>query len=148
MEYRLLVPAEACAAADIHRAAGALIPGYDTTLHTPEEYRAFYAEQVLRNDAVWGAFEDGALRGHVALLPGWIDHLHVDPPHHGRGVGSALVRLAQREQEELRLYTFQSNARAQRLYERHGFIVEELTDGQRNEEKMPDMTYRWRRARQ
>lgn len=145
MEYRLLVPAEAHAAAEIHRIAGALIPGYDTTLHTPDEYRVFYAQEVLRNGPVWGAFDDGVLRGHVALRTGWIDHLYVDPVHHSRGIGSALVRLAQREQAELRLYTFQLNTRAQALYERHGFRVEELTDGQRNEEKMPDMTYHWRR---
>lgn len=101
---------------------------------------------VLANGPLWGAFEGGVLRGHVALRPGWIDHLYVDPAHHRRGIGSALVALAQREQDELRLFTFQSNVNAQRLYERHGFVVEELTDGARNEEKLPDMTYWWRRA--
>ena len=146
MEFRLLVPAEARAAADIHRVAGALIPGYDTTIHTPEDYVRFYETEVLINGPVWGAFEGAVLRGHVALLPGWIDHLYVDPPFHGQGIGGALVTLAQREQDELRLYTFQSNTRARALYERHGFTVEELTDGARNEEKMPDVTYHWRRA--
>ena len=146
MDFRLLVATEARAAADLHRIAGALIPGYDTTLHTTEEYVAFYENEVLINGPVWGAFEGAILRGHVALLPGWIDHLYVDPPFHGRGIGGALVTLAQREQDELRLYTFQSNTRARALYERHGFVIEELTDGARNEEKMPDVTYHWRRA--
>lgn len=146
MEYRLLAPSDAHAAADLHRIAGALIPGYDTALHTPEEYHGLYVDKVLLNGPVWGAFEDGVLRGHIALLPGWIDHLYVDPTHHRRGIGSALVVLAQREQDELRLYTFQTNTRARALYERHGFAIEELTDGQRNEEKMPDVTYHWRRA--
>lgn len=94
---------------------------------------------------VWGAFQEGVLRGHLALLPGWIDHLYVDPDHHRQGVGSALVRLAQAEQRELRLYTFQSNAGARAFYERRGFIAEEFTDGARNEEKMPEMTYYWAR---
>ena len=143
--YRLLRPDESDAAADIHRVAGALIPGYDTSLHTQEEHYRFYADQVMGNGPVWGAFEGDVLRGHVALLPGWIDHLYVDPPHFGKGIGSALVMLAQREQDELRLYTFQANTRARRLYERHGFVIEDLTDGQRNEEKMPDCTYHWRR---
>lgn len=143
---RLLRPDDSAAAADIHRIAGALIPGYDTSLHTQAEYYVFYAERVMVDGPVWGAFEDGMLRGHVALLPGWIDHLYVDPPYHGKGIGGALVNIAQREQEELRLHTFQANTRARQLYERHGFILEDLTDGARNEEKMPDCTYHWRRS--
>ncbi|HJV40602.1 GNAT family N-acetyltransferase [Caulobacter sp.] len=143
---RRLLGHEGAAAAELHRRAGALIPGYDTTLHSAEEFKVFYRDHVMPNGSVWGAFEDDRLRGHVALLPGWIDHLYVDPDFHGRGIGSALVILAQQEQAELRLYTFQSNTRARALYERHGFAIEELTDGQRNEEKMPDMTYVWRRG--
>ncbi len=100
----------------------------------------------MMDGPVWGAFDGNQLRGHVALLPGWIDHLYVDPAFHGLGIGSSLVKLAQNEQGELRLYTFQSNTRARSLYERHGFAIEELTNGERNEEKMPDMTYHWRRS--
>ncbi|ALL12224.1 GNAT family N-acetyltransferase [Caulobacter henricii] len=143
---RRLRPDEGPAAADLHRRGGALIPGYDTSLHTAEEYVVFYRDRVMVDGPVWGAFEGEVLRGHIALLPGWIDHLYVDPDFQGLGIGSALVRLAQAEQEELRLYTFQANARARALYERHGFVVEELTDGTRNEEKMPDVTYHWRRG--
>ncbi len=147
LTYRLLRPSEGNAAANLHRIAGALIPGYDTSLHAIEEYHRLYADHVMVDGPVWGAFESDVLRGHVALLPGWIDHLYVDPAVHGRGIGSALVAIAQREQGELRLYTFQTNTRGRQLYERHGFVVEELTDGQRNEEKMPDVTYHWRRTR-
>ena len=132
------------AAADIHRTAGALIPGYDTSLHTPEEYNELYDSEVLKNGPVWGAFEADILVGFAALLPGWIDHLYVDPAHHKKGIGSRLVKLAQQEQDELRLYTFQANRNARKFYEAHGFVVEELTDGKRNEEKMPDVTYHWR----
>ena len=141
---RRLTLGDAAAAADLHRRAGALIPGYDTSLHSPAEFTLLYRDNVLPAGPVWGMFDGDRLRGHVALLPGWIDHLYVDPDVHGRGIGSALVRLAQTEQAELRLYTFQSNTRARALYERHGFVVDELTDGARNEEKMPDMTYWWR----
>lgn len=143
---RRLRPDEGPAAADLHRRGGALIPGYDTSLHTAEEYAVFYRDRVMVDGPVWGAFEGEVLRGHVALLPGWIDHLYVDPDFQSLGIGSALVRLAQAQQEELRLYTFQANVRARALYERHGFVVEELTDGTRNEEKMPDVTYHWRRG--
>jgi len=145
IEYRLLRDDETDLAADLHRRAGALIPGYDTTLHTPAEFAALYRDRVFIDGPLLGAFEGDRLLGHVALLPGWIDHLYVEPARHGKGIGSELVRLAQREQDDLQLYTFQSNVRARALYERHGFVVEELTDGQRNEEKMPDVRYRWRR---
>lgn len=142
---RRLVAADAVAAARIHQRGGALIPGYDTSLHSAAEYEAFYRDKVLVDCTVWGAFAGTVLRGHIALLPGWIDHLYVDPDFIGRGIGQQLVQMAQAEQAELRLYTFQSNVRARRFYEHLGFVIEELTDGARNAEKQPDMTYHWRR---
>ncbi len=142
---RLLTADETDAAADLHRRAGALIPGYDTSRHSPAEFVALYRDRVFRDGPLWGAFEEDRLLGHVALLPGWIDHLYVEPARHGEGIGSALVRLAQREQDDLQLHTFQANTRARALYERHGFVAEAFTDGSRNEERMPDVRYRWRR---
>ncbi len=132
-------------AADLHRVAGALIPGYDTSLHSADEYHVFYRDEVMLKDELWGVFDGSRLQGFIALLPGWIDHLYVDPAIHRTGIGTSLVRLAQEKQPELRLYTFQSNVNARAFYEKHGFVIEELTDGERNEEKMPDITYRWAR---
>ena len=43
----------------------------------------------------------------------------------------------------LQLWTFQANAPAQRFYERHGFHEVERTDGAGNEERSPDIRYRW-----
>lgn len=146
IKYRRLLAIEANVAADLHRLAGALIPGYDTSLHSQAEFHALYTEKVMIDGPVWGGFEAGQLRGFVALQPGWIDHLYVDQAHHRRGIGSALVKLAQGQQDDFQLYTFQANINARRMYERHGFVVTELTDGQRNEEKMPDATYRWSRT--
>lgn len=142
--YRRVTESETAAAADIHRHAGALIPGYDTELHTIEETRVFYRDTVFRAGPVWGAFEDETLLGFVALLPGWIDHLYVDPDRHGQGIGRALIALAKREQGDLQLWTFQANARARGIYEAAGFVAEEFTDGSRNEERQPDVRYRWR----
>ena len=133
-------------AAMLHRLAGAQIPGYDTMLHSADEFRNFYRDEVMINDELWGFFEGSRLQGFIALLPGWIDHLYADPAVQRAGVGSALVRLAQEKQSELRLYTFQSNVNARAFYEHHGFVIEELTDGERNEERMPDITYKWVRS--
>ena len=141
--FAKLTAEDAHAAAEIHREAGALIPGYDTSLHSPAEFDAFYRDEVMQKDELWGAFEGKTLVGFIALLPGWIDHLYVAPIIHRKGIGTSLVQLAQAMQPELRLYTFQSNVVARGFYEGHGFRIEEMTNGERNEETMPDITYRW-----
>ncbi|MBV8971813.1 MAG: GNAT family N-acetyltransferase [Sphingomonadaceae bacterium] len=146
ISHRLLRADETDRAADLHRRAGALIPGYDTSRHTPAEFAALYRDRVIRAGPIWGAYDGPAMVGFVALLPGWIDHLYVEPARHGEGIGSGLLRLAQREQDDLQLHTFQANVRARALYEQHGFVLAELTDGSRNEEQMPDVRYYWRRG--
>jgi putative acetyltransferase len=135
----------ASAAGAIHRRAVATIPGYPVDLHSAEDFTAFYRDTVLTECSVWGAFEDGLLQGHIAIRPGWIDHLYVDPDAHGRQIGTGLLTLAKAQQTELRLRTFQANAGARHFYERHGFEIESMTDGDANEEKMPDICYVWRR---
>ena len=105
LTHRRLTLADAAVAADLHRRAGAHIPGYDTSLHTPAQFEVLYRKQVLVEQEVWGGFERERLVGFVALKRGWIDHLYVEPDRFGHGIGGGLVRLAQREQAELRLYT-------------------------------------------
>jgi GNAT superfamily N-acetyltransferase len=95
---------------------------------------------------------------HRSLLGGGI-------PAHGRGrcggglhglvprgaahgaagaLGRRLLDLAkERADGLLELWTFQVNAPARRFYERNGFVAVELTDGTGNEEREPDMRYRW-----
>ncbi len=85
---------ETDAAADLHRRAGALVPGYHTSLHTPAEFAALYRDRVFVDGPVWGVCVGAQLLGFVALLRGWIDHLYVEPARRGEGIGSALVALA------------------------------------------------------
>ena len=40
-------------------------------------------------------------------------------------------------------WVFQQNERARRFYEAHGAVAVEFTDGEGNEEKTPDVRYRW-----
>lgn len=141
---RRLSHAHAGQTAALHRSSGALIPGYDTSLHTPAEDLDFHRRIVLVENTVWGLFEEEELAGFIAYQPGWVDHLYVRPDRLRCGIGSHLLTFAQRQQDEIRLYTFQSNARGRAFYEHHGFVIEEMTDGARNEEQMPDITYLWR----
>ena len=145
---RLLRLDETDAAAHLHLTAGPLIPGYDLSLHSEAEHEAFYREQVFVEGPIWGAFDGTVLLGFIALKPGWIEHMYVDPALHRRGIGKALIGRAQDEQDDLRLWTFQSNAGARRFYERAGFvIVERDDDGSSNEEGQPAICYRWSRQR-
>lgn len=145
MELRRLARGETDLAAVLHRHAAALIPGYPNDLHTPAEDRAYYAGPVFARGPIWGAWLDGQLLGHIALSPGWIDHLYVATERHGGGIGRRLVERAQAEQPALQLWCFQSNSRARRFYAANGFVEVEWTDGAGNEERMPDVRMEWRR---
>ena len=114
------------------------------TLHTPEEDRAHFG-RLVREQEVWVAEEDGTVVGFAVLGPELLDHLYVDPPEQGRGIGSALLgRAKELRPDGFRLWTFQRNEGARRFYERHGLRAVEFTDGAHNEEREPDVLYEWR----
>ena len=88
--------------------------------------------------------QPGSVAGILVLDGGWIDAVYVEPQLTGRGIGSELVALAKRERPQgLQLWVFESNAPAQRFYERHGFVAAQRTDGSGNEERSPDVRYVW-----
>ncbi|WP_405767738.1 GNAT family N-acetyltransferase [Streptomyces sp. NBC_00080] len=75
---------------------------------------------------------NGALAGCVALRPAvdahWLEHFYLAPHAQGRGIGTAvlreLVETADRSALRLRVDVLQGSP-ARRLYERHGFTLEE-----------------------
>jgi putative acetyltransferase len=81
-----------------------------------------------------------------ACRPDFIEHLFIRPEAQNAGLGLQLLEKAKQASAELSLWTFQRNERARRFYERHGFVAVTETDGADNEEKLPDVLYRWRRA--
>ena len=117
-------------------------------VHEPSEVRRWMADEVIGHADVWVAEVDGVIGGLLVLAHerdgGWVDQLYLDPSWMGRGLGDRFVELARRRcPGGLQLWTFQSNAAALRFYERHGFVAEESTDGRGNEERAPDVRYRW-----
>ncbi len=143
---RRLTLADMAAAAAVHRASfDHALPAL-AGLHTPEEYRAFYRTQVFTTCQVWGAEKQSKLVGIIAFREGWIDQLYVLPDAQGRGIGGELLEIAQEAFPVLSLWTFQRNARARRFYELNGFAASRETDGSGNEEKEPDVLYRWERG--
>jgi len=63
-----------------------------------------------------------------------------------RGFGRAAMSYAQSQFDELRLWVFQSDRRAQGFYFSLGFQVVETSDGQDNDYNLPDMMLCWRQA--
>jgi len=117
-------------------------------VHPHETLQPFLARAMREGPIFLGVWQ-GHIAAMAGLTPGWLDHLYVEPDAQGNGLGTALLKTAMREPEAangLQLWCFQANAGARRLYERHGFMAEEMTDGQGNEEKTPDIRYVWRPA--
>ncbi|SOC47391.1 Ribosomal protein S18 acetylase RimI [Blastococcus aggregatus] len=139
--------ADAAAVADVWlRSFDAALPTLRRA-HPDDEVRRWLREVVVPREETWVAELGGAVVGVLALTPGWIDQLYLDPDVRGRGIGDRCIALAQERQPAgLRLWTFQVNAAAQRFYERHGFVAVERTDGAGNEEREPDVRYAWRPA--
>jgi GNAT superfamily N-acetyltransferase len=75
---------------------------------------------------------DDVFAGCITLRPAedgqWLEHFYLDPGIQGRGLGSAVLRtLLERADADgvpVRLNVLQGSA-ARRLYERHGFTVED-----------------------
>ena len=106
---------------------------------TPEaEARVFVGERLAQRDSVFYlASVDGADVGFtqlypafasLSLAPSWIlNDLYVDPSARGHGVGEALMAAARElalsnGAAELMLQTARTNATAQRLYEKLGWV--------------------------
>jgi putative acetyltransferase len=144
-DIRRLEQAEMAAAARVHRAAFDDRLPWLAGLHTPDEDRAFFSDQVFTTGEVWGAWDLTTLAAFIACREGWVDHLYVLPSHQARGLGGRLLEVAKDHYPELRLWTFQRNAPARRFYEARGFAAIETTDGSGNDEREPDVLYGWRR---
>ena len=113
--------------------------------HPDEDVRRWLREEIVPREETFVAVEpDGRVVGFMSLGDDDLDHLYVSPDRHDRGIGSRFVELAkERRPGGLGLYTFQVNAKARRFYERRGFVVERLGNGESNEERQPDVRYAW-----
>ena len=125
------------------RARLAAVPAIPPPVHDEADVRQWVAEVLVPAGGTWVAVEHEEIVAMISLRKGWVDQLYVDPSWQGRAIGTRLVDFAKaRVPEGLDLWTFQTNARARRFYERHGFTAVEWTDGD-NEEGAPDVRYRW-----
>lgn len=116
-------------------------------LHSDEDVFGWIEHLVLPKSMVTVAVVDRQVVGFSAVKAGMLDHLYVAPSAQGVGAGGLLLAAAQAANPDgLRLYAFQRNAKARAFYEKRGFRLVSMTDGQANEEREPDALYEWRPA--
>ncbi|MEO7664864.1 MAG: GNAT family N-acetyltransferase, partial [Candidatus Limnocylindrales bacterium] len=114
--------------------------------HPDDAVRRWIREEIVPREETFVAVEpDGTIAGFMSLHENDLEQLYVRPDRFDRGIGSRFVDLAkERRPGGIGLYAFQANARARAFYERRGFRVERLGNGESNEERQPDMRYEWR----
>jgi GNAT superfamily N-acetyltransferase len=116
-------------------------------LHTVEEDRHFIENVILKESEVTVAESAAGIVSFLARQEEEIRLLYTRPDFIGTGAGSLLLEVAKESGvAALELWCFQANVYARRFYERRGFKTVRVTDGQDNEEKMPDIRYRWERG--
>ncbi len=141
--------------ADHERVANILIDAraafmpYAPSAHAEHEVRDWVRDHLIPTGNVTLATVNEDVVGVMAVSHSdgysWIDQMYVQPSLVGRGIGTKLLQHALAVlSSPIRLYTFQANTGARRFYERNGFHIIELTDGQANEEHCPDVLYEHR----
>lgn len=79
-------------------------------------------ESYLPRARTWVYLHNGQLVGFISVLDErFIGALFVEPRFHGKGVGAALMALAQRHYNWLSLEVYQQNLRACAFYHKQGF---------------------------
>jgi hypothetical protein len=116
---------------------------YLPRLHADDDTRSFIAH-VVRDLETFVAVRNDRIVGFAALREVWLDHLYVHPSRFNTQTGTKLFAEARFQRPEgFQFWVFQQNAGARRFYERHGCALARLTDGSRNEERLPDALYVW-----
>jgi len=113
-------------------------------IHTRAEDIGFCASMIDRG---WMtiAERDGDVVGFLARNGSKVNALYVANAAQGSGFGKALLDGAKAGREALELWTFQANAGARRFYLREGFREVRTTEGQANDEGLPDVFLQWKR---
>lgn len=138
MKIRSATLTDSAEIARISRAARIQAMPYLPNLHTSDEDLAFFTSEIANSDCQV-ALIDGRIVGFGCARDGWLNHLYVSPDFQGQGIGSAL--LAQFGPSIQQFWVFQRNTRARDFYKSHGFVEMELTSGEGNEEREPDVRF-------
>jgi ribosomal protein S18 acetylase RimI-like enzyme len=88
----------------------------------------------------------GLCVGFIAFGKDIVDSLYIRSEFQRRGFGGAAMRYAQAQRDELRLWVFERDRRAQGFYLSLGFEMMQTSDGWGNDYNLPDVMLCWRLA--
>jgi GNAT superfamily N-acetyltransferase len=138
-------PCDGDAIGDVYSASFRLLT-FLPMLHTVEDHKWFIANVILNECEVTVAEDESGIVAFLARQGEEIRLLYTRPDRIGMGAGTQLINAAKATGiGALELWCFEANERARRLYEARGFRAIRFTDGADNEERMPDVRYRWER---
>lgn len=141
--------ADAGAIATVYLMSRKELVAFAPLIHSDESIQQWIREELLPNEQVIIAEEDGAIIGMMSLTSdkgmGRIKQLYILPSAVGHGIGTLMIKMAKSTLgSPIQLYTFEENIGARRFYERHGFQAIEFNDGSGNEENCPAILYEWK----
>ncbi|MEI7985975.1 MAG: GNAT family N-acetyltransferase [Armatimonadota bacterium] len=115
------------------------------SIHDVGSIEWYITNRLIKRGSSYVYTKNGEIVGWVDVHEGCLDQLYCRRGHTGNGIGVQLLNFAKEKSPTgLQLWTFQVNQGARRFYTREGFVEVELTDGQANEEKQPDVRMEWR----
>ncbi|NYE06941.1 ribosomal protein S18 acetylase RimI-like enzyme [Bacillus niacini] len=112
-------------------------------IHSFDSHVDFLNQILAKQYQVDLVLMDEMIVGMIAYNEGEISQLYIHIDFQGNGIGQTLLARAKEQSAgRLILYTFEVNKKAQRFYEKHGFII--IGRGYENEEDLPDILYEWK----
>ncbi|WP_374978376.1 GNAT family N-acetyltransferase [Neobacillus driksii] len=112
-------------------------------IHSFDSHVDFLNQILAKQYQVDLVLMDEMVVGMIAYNEGEISQLYIHIDFQGNGIGQALLARAKEQSAgRLILYTFEVNKKAQRFYEKHGFMI--IGRGYENEEDLPDILYEWK----
>jgi ribosomal protein S18 acetylase RimI-like enzyme len=112
-------------------------------IHSFDSHVDFLNQILAKQYQVDIVLMDEMVVGMIAYNEGEISQLYIHIDFQGNGIGQTLLdRAKEQSAGRLILYTFEVNKKAQRFYEKHGFII--IGRGYENEEDLPDILYEWK----
>ena len=114
-------------------------------LHSVDQDQA-HALLLLDRTEVTVARARRRIVGFMATRDASVHALYLAPQARGQGIGRHLLDHAKERHRRLDLWTFQANTAARRFYVGQGFYENRLTNGEGNDENLPDVHLVWARG--